>query len=169
MQIELIVLRLVHILGAIIWVGAAIYSFIFLLPAIAQSGPAGGQVMMNLQKRKLFTALPIIAILTILSGIRLMQIVSTGFSASYFATGMGRTYAISGLLAIIGFLIGVVISRPGALRLQKLQASAASDPTSKEMVQAEIRALQSRVAMSGTVATALIVAAAMGMAVARYM
>ena len=112
MQVELIVLRLVHILGAIIWVGAAIYSFIFLLPAIAQSGPAGGQVMMNLQKRKLFTALPIIAILTILSGIRLMQIVSTGFSAGYFATGMGRTYAISGLLAIIGFLIGVVISRP---------------------------------------------------------
>ena len=169
MQVELIVLRLIHVLGGIIWVGAGIYSFLFLLPAIAASGPAGGQVMANLQKRKLFTVLPIVAILTMLSGVRLMQIVSDGFAASYFATPMGRMYAISGLIAILGFLIGIIISRPSAMKLAKLQHSAVSDKVSKDMVNTEIKTLQSRVAMSGAAATLLIVLAACGMAIARYM
>jgi uncharacterized membrane protein len=168
-QVEFLVLRLVHILGGIVWVGSGIYSYVFLLPAIGQAGAAGGQVMMNLQKRKLFTILPIVAVVTILSGVRLMQIVSQGFSASYFATPMGRAYAISGLLAILGFAIGIAISRPWAMKLQKLQGSAVSDKQSKEMINAEIKALQSRVAMSGLLATVLVVLSAAGMAISRYM
>ena len=169
MQVELIVLRLIHVLGGIIWVGAGIYSFVFLIPAIAAAGPAGGMVMANLQKRKLFTVLPVVAILTMLSGVRLMQILSGGFQAAYFASGTGKTYAVSALLAIIGFLIGVAVSRPGAVKLAKLQSSAVSDKQSKDMINTEIKSLQTRVAMSGAAATALIVLAACGMAVARYM
>lgn len=169
MPVELLVLRLIHILGGILWVGSGIFTFLFLMPAIAQAGPAGGQVMMNLQKRRLFTVLPIVAVITMLSGIRLMQIVSGGFAAGYFRTGPGHTFAISGVFAILAFLIGVLISRPGAMRLVKLQQAAASDQTSKEKLQAEIRALQSRVAMSGITVTVLLVLAAAGMAIARYM
>lgn len=169
MQAEIVVLRLVHILGGIVWVGSGIYSFLFLVPAIAQAGPAGGQVMANLQKRHLFTALPIVALLSILSGVRLMQIMSGGFSAAYFASPMGRTYAVSSVLATAGFLISLVISRPGALRLTKLQQSAVSDKTSKELIQSEIRALQNRVTLSGKIAVLLVVLGAAGMAVARYL
>ena len=169
MQVELVVLRLIHVLGGIIWVGAGIYSFVFLIPAVAAAGPAGGVVMANLQKRKLFTVLPVVAILTMLSGVRLMQIVSNGFSPSYFRTPMGRMYAIAALLAILGFLIGIMISRPSAVKLAKLQGSAVSDKQSKDMINTEIKSLQSRVAMSGLLATLLIVLSACGMAIARYM
>ena len=141
----------------------------FLIPAIAAAGPAGGVVMANLQKRKLFTVLPVVAILTMLSGVRLMQIVSGGFAGSYFSTPMGRMYTIAAALAILGFLIGIIISRPSAVKLAKLQASAVSDKQSKDMINTEIKSLQSRVAMSGAMATLLIVLSAAGMAIARYM
>lgn len=169
MQGELLILRLIHVVGGIIWVGSTVFSFVFLLPAVAQAGAAGGQIMIGLQKRKMFTVLPVVAILTMLSGVRLMQIVSGGFSPSYFATPMGKGYAISGLLAIIGFLIGVTVARPGAIRLGKLQQSAVSDESSKEMIQKEIRALRSRVAMAGTTTLVLLLLSAAGMAISRYM
>ncbi|MEX2155191.1 MAG: hypothetical protein WD825_17730 [Gemmatimonadaceae bacterium] len=169
MQAELLVLRLVHILGGILWVGSGMYSFFFLIPAISQAGPAGGQVMANLQKRRLFTVLPIIAVLTILSGIRLMMIVSGGSLGTYVGTTVGRTYAISGVLAIAAFILSVVISRPGAVRLAKLSQSAVSDKNSRDLIQSEIKALQTRVAMSGQIAVGLLVLSAAGMAIARYL
>jgi uncharacterized membrane protein len=165
---ELIVLRVVHLLGGIIWVGSAVFTFFFLVPAISQSGPAGGQVMANLQKRRLFTVLPVVAVLTMLSGLRLMMILSNSFAGSYFRSPMGRAYAISGSLAILAFVIGVAVSRPGAMKMTKLQQSAVSDQSSKELIQAEIKALQSRVAMSGIVVVVLLILAAAGMALARY-
>jgi uncharacterized membrane protein len=168
-QAELLVLRLVHILGGILWVGSGMYSYFFLIPAISQAGPAGGQVMANLQKRRLFTVLPIVAVLTILSGIRLMMIVSGGSMSAYVGTTAGRTYAISGVFAIASFIVGVVISRPGAVRLAKLSQSAVSDKNSRELIQSEIKALQTRVAMSGQIAVGLLVLSAAGMAIARYL
>ena len=169
MQVELLVLWLIHVVGGIIWVGSTFFSFVWLLPSVVKAGPAGGQVMVNLQKRHFMTVLPIVAILTILSGVRLMQLVSSGFSAGYFRTSMGRGFAISALLSIVGFLIGLMVARPATVRIARLQQTAASDQTSKELVQAEIKKLQSRAAMSGTIVMVLLVLAAAGMAVSRYM
>jgi uncharacterized membrane protein len=167
--VELVVLRLIHVLGGIVWVGSTFFSFVWLLPSIIKAGPAGGQVMVNLQKRHFMTVLPIVAILTILSGVRLMQIVSSGFSGNYFASPMGRGYAISGLIAFVAFLIGMLVARPATVRMAKLQHSAASDQTSKQMIQTEIKALQSRAAMAGTVVMVMLLLAAAGMAISRYM
>src|SRR5688500_17721761 len=100
---ELIVLRLVHILGAILWLGSGLFTTFFLLPAMTKAGPAvAGPVMAGLQQRRLPTILPIVALLTMLSGIRLMMIVSAG-SPQWFASPMGRTFSISGALAIVSF------------------------------------------------------------------
>ena len=84
MEAELIVLRLIHVLGGIFWVGSALFTAIYLVPSLAQAGPAAGQVMGALQRRRLFIVLPTVAVLTVLSGIRLMQLTSDGFSAAYF-------------------------------------------------------------------------------------
>ena len=169
MQVELLVLRLIHVVGGIVWVGSTAFSFFWLLPAIVQSGPSGGQVMVNLQKRHFMTILPITAILTILSGARLMQIVSNGFSANYFHTSMGRGFAISALLAIVGFIIGLSVVRPATVKAAKLQQTAASDQTSKELIQGEIRKLQARAAMAGKLVIVLLLLAAAGMSISRYM
>ena len=169
MNVEILILRVVHILGGIIWVGTGVFMSFYLIPAVTQAGPIGAQVMSNLQKRKLMVVLPIIALLTILSGLRLMMIVSAGFGPGYFSSGSGRTYAISAIFAITALVIGVVVSRPAHMKLAKLSLSAVSDKTSKELIQTEIKALHTKATMSSAAATVLIILSALGMAIARYM
>src|SRR5687767_2751767 len=170
MNAEILVLRVVHVLGGIFWIGSGLFTSFFLMPAFAGSGPAAGAVMAGLQRRRLFTVLPIVAVLTILSGLRLMWIASRGFSPVYFESGMGRTFAVSGALAIIGFLISLVVARPAMVRSGQLAASAAAMPAGPERdaIGGRIGALQRRGAISSFAAVALVTLAGVGMAVARY-
>lgn len=166
---ELFLLRLIHILGGMFWVGAGVFSTIFLAPAMKAAGPAiAGAVMSNLQKRRMFTFMPIVATLTILSGARLMWIVSAGDS-QWFTHRIGHTYAISGALAIIAFLTGLFVGRPAMVKAGKLAQSAASDGASKERIAAEMATLQRRAGLATGIATIMLVISAAGMAIARYL
>lgn len=168
MAAELLVLRLIHILGGIFWVGSALFTTFFLIPALTKAGLGTvGPVMFQLQQRKLYTALPLAAVLTILSGIRLMWIVSAG-DTHWFVHRVGHTYAVSGALAIVAFVLSLVVARPAAMRVGKLSQSTASDGASRELLAAEIAALQRRVTLSTMVVVVMLVLAAAGMAIARY-
>lgn len=166
---ELLVLRLVHILGGLFWVGAGLFTTFFLAPALKASGPAaGGVVMGHLLKRHMMTIMPIVALLTILSGIRLMWIVSAA-SPHWFQHAQGHTYSVAGALSIIAFLTGIFVVRPTMNKAGRLSQSAASDGASREMLTAEIAKLQKRATMSSGIATTFLVLAAAGMAIARYL
>src|SRR5688572_4160460 len=125
MTAEILILRLVHILGGSFWVGSGLFTTFFLVPALASSGPAAGQVMAALQRRHLFTALPVSALLTILSGLRLMWIGSAGFAPAYFASASGGTLAASRAAAIVAFLLALLVARPAAVRPAQLGAAPA--------------------------------------------
>jgi hypothetical protein len=166
---ELIVLRLIHIFGAILWLGSGLFTLFFLQPAMTKAGPAAaGPIIANLQQRRMFTILPIVALLTILSGIRLLMIVSAG-SSQWFESPTGRTFSISGALGILSFLTAIFIGRPATVRMGRLSQSPVPDGATKEARAAEIRSLQKRAAWSTQVAIGLLILAAAGMAVARYM
>lgn len=166
---ELIVLRLIHILGGILWLGSGLFTLFFLQPALIKAGPAtAGPIMANLQQRRMFTILPVVALLTILSGIRMMMIVSAG-GPQWFQSPMGRTFSISGALAILSFLTAILISRPATVRMGKLAQASIPDGASKDARDAQIRSLQRRAAWSTQIAIGLLILAAAGMAVARYM
>jgi uncharacterized membrane protein len=168
---ELFVLRLVHILGGMIWVGAGVFNSFFLLPALAQAGPAAGQVLAGLQRRRVFTFLPIVALLTILSGVRLMQLTSGGFSPAWFASPPGRTYAWSGVAAIVGFVVGIVVARPAAIRAASIGATlaATTDAVARAPLTAKLERLRRTSSIASSISVGLVVLAAAGMAVARYM
>jgi uncharacterized membrane protein len=169
MQVELLVLRVVHVLGAIFWLGGSTFTAFYLMPAIQQSGAAGGQVLQLLVRRKIFMIFPIVAIVTMLAGIRLMMITSGGFRGDYFASPMGRTYAVSAILAIIAFLLGTMVARPAMTRAGGLSQMSSSDDFSREKIAAEIKALQSRARVASMSGLYLLWVAAIGMAVARYL
>lgn len=171
MTAEILVLRLVHILGGMFWVGSGIFTSFFLMPALAQAGPAAGQVMAGLQRRRLFTFLPVVALLTILSGFRLMWIASVGFSPAYFASTSGRTYAWSGVAAIVGFVVAIVIARPAAVRAAGLGATlaATTDSATRASLTATLDGLRRRSSVASSISVALVLLAAMGMSVARYL
>jgi uncharacterized membrane protein len=169
MQAELLLLRLIHILGGIFWVGSGLFTAIFLLPVLAKAGPSAAHVATGLQKRRLMLVLPITALLTMASGARLMAITSNGFSRDYFTLASGKMYAVSAIAAIVAFLLSVIVSRPAAARMAELSHMAASGETDRQRLNAEIQRLQRRTAFSSTIAVVLLVLSAAGMAVARYL
>jgi uncharacterized membrane protein len=168
---ELIVLRLIHILAGMMWVGAAVFNVLFLGPTLARVGPAAGPVMAALRERGMFTFLPAMAVLTILSGIRLMMIMSAGFDASWFNSVRGATYAWSGLAAIVAFVLGMVITRPLGAKLATLGAEMgrAPDDAARASIGQKLAAAQKQMALVGAFLTVLLVGSAAGMAVARYL
>ena len=169
MHAELLVLRLIHVLGGVFWVGSGMFTAFFLMPALKESGPAAAQVLAGLQRRRMMVILPVNAIVTMLAGIRLMQITSGGFARDYFTTPMGKTYAVSAILAIVSLLLGLVVARPGALRLTRLTQMSASGEMDRAKLKAEMEAVQRRMAVVTMVALTLLLLSAAGMAVARYM
>jgi uncharacterized membrane protein len=170
MKAELLTLRLIHILGGIFWVGSMVFTTFFLAPVLRSSPAMAGQVMAGLQKRRLFLALPIVALFTIASGLRLLSIASIGFSRAYFSTPTGRTFATSAIAALIAFLLSLLVSRPGFVRIGRLGASLATAPDdgARQQIVAEIQRLGRRVAISNALVVILLLAAAAGMAIARY-
>jgi uncharacterized membrane protein len=168
---EILVLRLVHILGGIFWLGSGLFTSFFLVPALTQSGSAAGQVMVGLQQRRLFTVLPTVGVLTIVSGLRLMWITSGGFSPAYFSTTVGRTYTLSGAAAILAFLLSTVLARPAAVRAATLGRTLATttDSAAKSALTAEMESARRRGSIASKASIALLVFSAAGMAVARYL
>ena len=83
------VLRLIHILCGVYWAGTVFFFVTFLEPTIRSLGPDGGKVMIRLFERGYLKLLPIFAVVTVLSGLWLLWILSSGFDASYMRT-IGR-------------------------------------------------------------------------------
>jgi hypothetical protein len=162
---EIIVLRVIHIVGGIFWVGSMLFTTFFLLPALAQAGPATGPVMAGLQRRRLMTVLPLVALLTILSGVRLMWITSVGFTPAYFDTPVGQAYTVAGLAAIVGFLLAFLVVRPAAARAARLSAGGQGAGEGRT---AEVESLRRRAAVFGVAVTFLLLVSAAGMAIGRY-
>jgi uncharacterized membrane protein len=170
MQAEIITLRLIHIVAGIFWVGTVIFNTLFLMPAMARIGPAAATMVAELQRRRLFTVLPVAALLTILTGLRLIWIASGGFQGHYFHTGAGHVFSVAGGLGILGFIIGMIYVRPASVRLGMLgQRMASASEAERPALVEELSRLRKRVAVSGNVVLVMLVLAAAGMAVARYM
>jgi uncharacterized membrane protein len=169
MHAEIIVLRLVHILTAIAWVGSGIFTSVFLIPAVSSSPAVMGQVVAGLQRRRYFVVIPIVAGLTILSGVRLLWIASAGFDSGYFATGPGRTFGISGVAALVSFVLLVGVARPAAGRAGGISGKLTAAPEAERgPLAAELDRLRRRGATATMLAVGFGILAASGMAIARY-
>ena len=171
MSSEILILRVIHIVGGIFWLGSGLFTTFFLIPALGRLGPAAaGPLMGALQQRRLFTILPVVAVLTIVSGTRLLQIVSGGFTPAYIASRTGQTLLWSGVAAVIAFVLSLLVARPAAVRSGQLGASLATLPEAERAARAsEAERLRRRSGVASTVAMVLLIGAAVGMAVARYL
>jgi hypothetical protein len=152
----MILLRLIHVGGGALWVGMMAFMVFFLTPALAEAGPEAGKVMAALQKQRIMVIMPVIALLTIASGLWLMMRLY-GNPANIVGSGMGMALNVGATAAIVAFLIGVVFMRPLMMR-----SMTATDP-------AEAQRLRTRSAMLGRWVARLLMLALAAMAVARYL
>jgi uncharacterized membrane protein len=171
MHAEVVVLRLIHVLSGIIWVGGMTVMFVFIMPVLAGLGPAAGPVMAGINQKKFPVVMPIVALVTILSGLRLLMIDSANFAGPYFQSPVGRTFALAGGIAILAFILGVALVRPAMMRAMALgqQMASATDEATRSRITAEMAATRKRGATGNMIVFVLLILAAIGMATARYM
>lgn len=169
MDIVLILARIIHIVGGIIWVGAMIFMAAFLTPAIAEAGPDGAKVLGGLGKHGLMRVLPLAAISTLLAGIYLYWRVSSGFNRVYLKSGPGHAYAIGGILAIIAFGYGISVSRRSTMKAMQLGAAAgAASGEERTRLEQQATLLRLRAAKAEVHVAWLLGLAAVAMAMGRY-
>ena len=168
MDMGVIVARLIHVLAGIFWVGAMLFVTWYLTPALNESGPAGGKVMAAIGRRGFIKVVPVIAILTMLSGIWLYWRISAGFDPVYLRSGPGHVYGTGGILAIVAFLIGMTMSRPAMMKAASLAQSAENAEAEREAMLAESTRQREKGLRAGRFVAWLLLASAVTMAIGRY-
>lgn len=165
-----IVLRLVHILSGIFWVGTIFLIAGFLMPTARSVGPESGRFMQHLMlQRRLSMFLGIAMLLTILSGFTLYARVAAATHGAWAGTAPGIGYGVGGLAAILGAVAGGAISGPAARRMAAIGQHAATSGGLSAEQQAEMKRLQGRAALGSRATAGLLAVAAGAMAVARYL
>jgi hypothetical protein len=170
MDALMLVMRLVHVLLGVFWAGTLMFTALFLTPSIRDAGPEGAKVAAGLLRRRFLDVMPVVALLTILSGLWLYWRVSGGFQPTYVHSAAGVTLAIGALAAILALTLGLAILRPSMLRAAALsQTAATAAPAEREAQLATAQALRARAAGAGRVVALLLAVAVATMALARYL
>ena len=171
MYIFIVLMRAIHVASGVFWAGAMIFNANFLIPAMAEAGPAAGAVMAGLMKRKMLTVIPIAAILAILSGGALFWNDSAGFTSDFMGTRMGISLSIGATLALVAFIIGMLVMRSSTLKAIALTQSVAqqADGPDKQAVMGQAQALRVRAAKAARAVAALLGVTILLMGVARYL
>jgi uncharacterized membrane protein len=167
--IYLIVLRIIHIIAAVCWVGGAIVYTLFLEPAAKATAPSSGQFMQYFISRRHYPVyMGISSLLTVLAGGLLYWHSSGRLNLTWITSGPGLGYTIGSVVAIGVFFLGMLMIKPRAERLGGLgrEIGAASGPSPTQAV--ELEKLGRELSRLGRVEIALMAVALLTMATARY-
>src|SRR4030067_3743973 len=103
-------LRIIHIVWGVFWVGGVLIMAFFLAPSVGATEEAGqkfiGHLMNNL---KFSSRMSAAAGLTILAGFILYWIDSDGFTSAWMKPDAGRGFGVGAGLAVICFLFCILI------------------------------------------------------------
>jgi uncharacterized membrane protein len=170
MQPTMIVLRLFHIFSGVLWAGGVAMLAWFIIPSVEGSGPAGAGVMkFLLVKTKFGPYFPVLAVLTVLSGITMYWWDGSRSTGTFYSSPMGITLSIGGLSGVIAMIFGgAVVGRASAGMARILRAIDAqgSPPTPQQAT--ELGALRAKVTWASKIVLPMLLLAVIAMAIARY-
>lgn len=156
----LLLARVLHVLGGVIWAGSMFALSFAIIPIGARHAEEGAGRWTGLAAQKLGPASGISALITVLSGIYLFATLHSGDTSAG-----GVVLASGAIAAVLSFVVGVLIGRPAGMRMAKLQSQASS--LSSE-ARAQLASLGRRAALSSRVSGILLGLAVLSMAVFRY-
>jgi uncharacterized membrane protein len=159
-------LRIIHIVAGVFWVGGTLAMTFFIGPTIGATGDAGQKFVGHLMnKLKFSNRMSAAAGLTVLAGLILYGLdarAGAAWQRSGFAIGLN----IGAGFAIIGFIFGILIGRTTNAMAQ-LGAQFQGKPTNEQM--AQMQAIQKQQALYSNISAAALILAVTFMAVARYL
>lgn len=162
--------RVLHILFAATWLGAAVVVSFFLLPAIEQAGPDGGKVVAGMVRRKFDKFVPSIAGMTVLTGLYLYWHFTAGFDPAASASMSGRVFGAGGVLGIIALIIagsGVAKNMRKVVALMK-QAAETADAHTRAPLLEQAGQLRRKAGAAGRIVVVLLVITTVLMALGHY-
>jgi hypothetical protein len=165
-----ITLRLIHVFAGIFWAGGVFFFARFVLPAIEGSGAGGRKVMQQLMvKQKIGIAIPVAALLTVLSGFTMYALNTSASSGVWMHSRPGIAYGVGGIGGLVALVMGAAMIGPSLERVVKLELAADTDGRAITRDEgATIAQLNRRAEVGTRVATVALLVAIAAMAVARY-
>ena len=161
-------LRLAHVVGGAMWVGAAVMLAGFVVPA-AQGPDAGGFMQRLMVGRRAQVYLVATALVTVLTGIVLYIRMMSLTQGAFGGTAQGMAFGIGGMAGVAGLLVGALVNGPAGKQMTELGARLAAEgrpPTAEEA--GSMARLRARMRGASLIALVLLLAATACMAVARY-
>lgn len=159
-------LRIIHIVAGVFWVGGALFFTFFVGPTVGATGEAGQKFVGHLMNHlKFSTRMAIASGLTILAGATLYALDARAGEAwlqSSFARGLG----IGAAFAILGFVFGILVGRT-ANAMAQLGAQFQGKPTAEQMTR--MQGIQRQQRTYSMLMVVSLVLATVFMAIARYL
>lgn len=160
----LFLLRVIHVVGGVLWVGGLMIVTFFLLPASRSLGPAALPMLQDIMgRRKLPVYLMSVAIATTVAGILLMLRNISLSDGAWARSPMGIGISVGAGAAIVALVIGMTVTAPAAKRLGVPPKPGATPLTDEERGR-----LMRRTAIGGRIVLVLLAISALTMATARY-
>ena len=162
-----ILLRLIHIISGVFWVGGGLVFFFFIGPTLGATAEAGQKFAQHLMTQTRFTAVVTVsAILTVLAGATLYWIDSDGLSSAWMHSGAGLGFGIGAFFALIGLIFGMMVGNTNGA-LAKLGSQIQGKPTPEQMTQ--VGALRKRLSVIAPINAYSLLIATLLMAISRYL
>lgn len=161
--------RAAHVLLAAVWVGATVFTSVLLMPVVEGAGPAGGQIMMGLERKGMTAFFAAMGGITVLTGIYLYWRFTGGFDPEVSRSHAGMAFGIGGVFGLLAVIIGGSVMGRSSRKLLALmeQLPKASDAQKPSLMQ-EAAALRGRMKSFGKIVLLCQVVALLLMAVGHY-
>ena len=148
-----LVLRLIHILGGVFWVGAAWMMTLYIAPSVGATGDSGLQFMRHMMgKTNLQKMLIVSSVSTVIAG----TILYARNPPAWFGSNAG-----------IGFGIGALLISRNNMAMMQLGAQIKGQPTSEQIAQLQL--FQKRQRTFSTINIYALLVAVVFMAISRYL
>jgi hypothetical protein len=163
-------IRVLHILLAATWFGAAVAMLFFVVPAVKDAKAAGGAVMAGVQKRKYHVFMQAIAGLTILTGFYLYYRFTQGFDPEISRSMGGRVFGTGGIAGLLSLIVGGSVVGRTMTKIGDTMAKAGpmADGPEKAALLASVGPMQARAELFGKLVILLMVVAIVAMSVGHY-
>jgi uncharacterized membrane protein len=159
-------LRIIHIVAGVLWVGGTLIMTFFIVPTVGATAEAGqkfvGHLMNNLKFSNRMSAA---AGSTILAGLILFGLDARA-GATWLRSSFAMGLSIGAVFAVVGFISGIMIGRT-TKEMAQLGAQMQERPTPDQLTQMQV--IRKRQATFSTISATTLLLAIVFMAIARYL
>lgn len=167
---DILLLRLIHILAGAFWFGSALTMFLFLQPTAEATGAEGQKFMLHLLRNRRLSEVGLAAaVLTGAAGGLLFLLDSSGLQISWITQPQGLGFTLGGVAGLAALLLFGFVGFPAGRRViaigSRLENERRPPNEDEQRTLGSSQALLKRV---GIAVLVLLVVAAAAMATARY-